>query len=97
MSVNLVTEKKKFDGSVVKVAECIIGDSTGIVALIARNGKWDKEFNVVCLEQLDVVKEGTTITVMNALARITNRLLKVELDKWSRVTPSEQVSRYQTC
>ena len=39
ISVNVISEKKKFDGSVVKVAECVVGDSTGIATLIARNGK----------------------------------------------------------
>ena len=53
-SVNIVTEKKKFDDSVVKVAECVVGDSTGCGTLIARN------------EQLDIVKEGATITILNA-------------------------------
>ena len=38
-SVNIVTEKKKFDGSVVRVAECIVGDATGVVILVVRNGK----------------------------------------------------------
>lgn len=33
-----MTEKKKFDGSVVRVAECLVGDSTGVGLLIARNG-----------------------------------------------------------
>jgi hypothetical protein len=34
-----VSEKKKFDGSVVKQAEAVAGDGTGVVTLIARNGK----------------------------------------------------------
>jgi hypothetical protein len=35
----MITEKKKFDGSVVKIAECVVGDQTGVAILIARNGK----------------------------------------------------------
>ena len=38
-AVNLITEKKKFDGTVVKVAECIVGDASGTVILVVRNGK----------------------------------------------------------
>lgn len=34
----MVSEKKKFDGNVVKIAEAIAGDSTGIVTLLVRNG-----------------------------------------------------------
>ena len=41
---------------------------------------------------MDVVKEGATINVMNALAKVTNKFLKVDLDKWARVVPSDQVS-----
>jgi len=28
---------------------------------------------------------------MNALAKVQNKFLKIDIDKWSRVTPSEQV------
>lgn len=57
-SINVVTEKKKFDESVVKVAECVVGDSTGCGTLIARN------------EQLDIIKEGAVISILNANARV---------------------------
>lgn len=71
--VDVVTEKKKFDGSVVRVAECLVGDPSGSAILLARN------------EQLEIIKEGATITVLNALAKITNKFLKLDLDKWSKV------------
>ena len=35
----MVSEKKKFDGSVVRIAEAVAGDSTGVVTIIIRNGK----------------------------------------------------------
>lgn len=38
VSVSVVTEKLKFDGSTMKIAECVVGDSTGVANLIARNG-----------------------------------------------------------
>ena len=78
--MNVVTEKKKFDDSLIKVAECVVGDSTGCGTLIARN------------EQLDIVKEGATITILNALARVQNKFLKIDLDKWSNIKPSDEVS-----
>jgi hypothetical protein len=37
------------------------------------------------------VKEGATITILNALAKISNKFLKIDIDKWARVTPSDQV------
>lgn len=39
LSVNVLNEKKKFDGSVNSLAEAKAGDSTGVVSLIIRNGK----------------------------------------------------------
>lgn len=38
LSVNILNQKKKFDGSVNTVAEARAGDSTGVVTLILRNG-----------------------------------------------------------
>lgn len=35
----MTTEKKKFDGSVVRVAECLVGDASGCAILVVRNGK----------------------------------------------------------
>ena len=35
----------KFDGSVVKVVECLVGDSTGCGILIARNGAFKVALN----------------------------------------------------
>ena len=43
------------------------------------------------IEQLDIVKEGATITILNALAKITNKFIKIDIDKWARLIPSEQV------
>lgn len=45
--MNIVTEKKKFDGSTVTVAECVVGDSTGVATLIARNGKYRSQLNTL--------------------------------------------------
>ena len=38
-----------------------------------------------------MIKEGTTITVMNALAKVDNKFLKIDVDKWSNVKISDQV------
>ena len=52
----MVSEKKKFDGNVVKIAEAVAGDSTGIVTLLVRNGmktlllshKINKHYTLLC-------------------------------------------------
>lgn len=38
VSVGATTEKPRFDGSVSKIVEVVVGDETGIVTLTARNG-----------------------------------------------------------
>lgn len=43
-------------------------------------------FNV---EQLETVKEGATIQVLNALAKVSNSFLKLDVDKWARVVLSD--------
>ena len=36
--MNIISEKKKFDGHSVVVAKSVVGDCTGVVTLIVRNG-----------------------------------------------------------
>ena len=38
-SVSIVTQKHKFDGSIITVAEAVVGDETGITKMVFRNGK----------------------------------------------------------
>ena len=39
-------------------------------------------------DQLDVVKEGTVITIRNAHANVVNEHMRVEVDRWGKVEPS---------
>jgi len=77
-SVKLISEKKKFDGSTLRQAECIIGDSKGCLKMNARD------------TQLDIVKEGETITLMNAHVKFVNGFIRIEIDKWAIVKPAAQ-------
>ncbi len=44
---------------------------------------------VFIIEQLDIVKEGATLNLLNALAKVQNKFLKLDLDKWSRIQVSD--------
>ena len=58
-SVKVVSERVSYDGqSVRRSAQCVIGDNTGSVVLVAND------------EQLNVVQQGAVITVRNAHARV---------------------------
>ena len=45
------------------------------------------------LEKLDIVKAGATINVLNAMAKVDNKFLKIDIDKWSNVKPSDIVNK----
>ena len=52
--------------------------------------KW-YEIAIYQVDKLDIVKEGQTITIFNALAKIENKFLRIDLDKWANVKASETV------
>lgn len=76
MTVTL--EKKRYDGTQIRQAEAIIGDQYGCVKLIARDN------------QLDIIKEGATITVRNAHANVVNEHLRLEVDRWGKIEASKE-------
>jgi len=76
--VKVTKEIRRYDGSWNRQAECVVGDEHGIMDYLAQN------------EQLDVVKEGATITVRNGHAKVlrdTGRI-KLIVDKWGKVEAS---------
>ena len=77
-SVEIVRESKKFDGSLVRYAKCLVGDEFGCVLFWAKN------------EQVDKVKEGQVITVRNAHANVYQEHLRLEVDRWGKLEPSTQ-------
>ena len=38
--------------------------------------------------QLDVIKEGAVVTIRNAHAKVFKEHLRIEVDKWGKVEPS---------
>ena len=83
MTVTL--EKKRYDGTQIRQAEAIVGDQHGCVKMVIRDN------------QLDVVKEGSVITVRNAHANVVNEHLRLEVDRWGKVEPStEKIEKVNT-
>lgn len=73
--MKVTKELRRYDGSWNRQAECVVGDEHGVMDYLAQN------------EQLDVVKEGATITVRNGHAKVlrdTGRI-KLIVDKWGKV------------
>ena len=80
-SVKVISEKMKFDGAVSKLAECLIGDDQGCVKFSARD------------TQLDILKEGETVTLMNAHAKVIHGYMRLEVDKWGIVKPAADADK----
>ena len=84
-SVTVTSERKNYDGSVSKQATCVVGDQNGSANLFARN------------EQLDVIKEGSVITIRNANSKVFNEHMRLEVDKWGKIEAShEKVDKVNT-
>ena len=66
---------RRYDGSQIRQAECVVGDESGVMDMLALN------------DQIDKVKVGETITVRNGLAKVLRETGRIKLivDKWGKV------------
>lgn len=73
---------KRYDGSEIRQAECVVGDEQGVLDMLAIN------------DQIDKVKVGETITVRNGLAKVLKETGRIKLivDKWGKVETAQGVS-----
>ena len=72
-SVEVVFEKLRYDGSKIRVADCVVGDETGCAKFVARN------------EQLDIVKEGASLILRNTHANVVRGHMQLEVDRWGKI------------
>ena len=72
-SVKITRERRRYEGSVNRSAECIVGDENACVVLIAKDA------------QLDIVKEGANIIIRNAHANVVKEHMRLEIDRWAKV------------
>ena len=79
-SVQVTRERKRYEGTVNRSAECIVGDEFGCAVLIARDG------------QLDVVKDGANIIIRNAHANVVKDHMRIEVDKWAKVETNKTIA-----
>ncbi|KAI7747055.1 hypothetical protein M8C21_017166 [Ambrosia artemisiifolia] len=56
-----------------RLAECLVGDETGIVVFAATN------------DQVDAMKEGSTVILRNAKIDMYKGSMRLAVDKWGRV------------
>ena len=78
-SVKVTRERKRYERSINKSAECIVGDEHGCAVLIAKD------------DQLKVVTPGSFITIRNAHANVVKEHLRIEIDRWAKVEKTADV------
>ena len=72
-SVKVTRERRRYEGTVNKTAECIVGDEYGCAMMIAKDN------------QLDTVEVGAYITIRNAHANVVREHMRIEIDRWAKV------------
>ena len=72
-SVKITRERRRYEGTVNRSADCIVGDDHGCAVLIAKDN------------QLDIVQEGAFITIRNAHANVVKEHMRIEIDRWAKV------------
>ncbi|XP_030447205.1 uncharacterized protein At4g28440-like [Syzygium oleosum] len=80
VSSKMVMQKGRPDGSQVRqtrIAECLIGDETGIIVFTARN------------EQVDLMKPDTIVILRNAKIDMFKGSMRLAVDKWGRIEVTE--------
>ena len=71
-------DKKRYDGSSIRQAECLVGDEYGCVKFLAKDN------------QIEVAKVGSVIIVRNCHANVVKEHLRLEVDKWGKIEPSRE-------
>lgn len=60
-----------------RIAECLVGDDTGVIVFTARN------------DQVDVMQEGETVILRNAKIDMFKGSMRLAVDKWGRIEVTE--------
>ncbi|CAH9087779.1 unnamed protein product [Cuscuta epithymum] len=63
-----------------RVAECLVGDETGMVVFLARN------------DQVDLMQEGTTVVLTNARVDMYKGSMRLMVDRYGRAEVTDAAS-----
>jgi len=83
VSTNVVVEKTRTDGTKIRIAEAVVGDSTGVITLTARN------------KQIDVVTPGNTIIARNSKIDMYKGFMRLAVDKWGKLEAATEPSTFE--
>ncbi|KAI3976279.1 hypothetical protein MKX01_021821 [Papaver californicum] len=83
VDAKMVLQKGRPDGPQMRqmrIAECLVGDETGLIIFTARN------------DQVNLMKEGSTVILRNAKIDMFKGSMRLAVDKWGRVEVTESAS-----
>jgi len=83
VSTKMIMQRGRADGTQgrqMRLAECLVGDETGMIIFTARN------------DQVDLMKEGATVILRNAKIDMFKGSMRLAVDKWGRVEVDEPAS-----
>lgn len=66
-----VMNKKRPDGSSVRIVECTVGDASGVILFSAKNR-----------QQVETMKVGTTVRVHNGKIDMIRGTMRLAVDQW---------------
>ena len=66
-----VMNKKRPDGSSVRIVECTVGDASGVIRFSAKNK-----------QQVETMKVGTTVRVHNGKIDMIRGTMRLAVDQW---------------
>lgn len=66
-----VMNKKRPDGSSVRIVECTVGDASGVILFSAKNK-----------QQVETMKVGTTVRVHNGKIDMVRGTMRLAVDQW---------------
>eukprot|EP01027_Heterolobosea_sp_BB2_P006221 GEZU01009426.1.p1 GENE.GEZU01009426.1~~GEZU01009426.1.p1 ORF type:complete len:151 (+),score=19.70 GEZU01009426.1:270-722(+) len=75
VSVDLVVNKPRVDGTSVTIAECLLGDETGCIIFTARN------------DQVSLLKPGLTLVIRNGKIDLWRGFMRLVVDRWGKLIP----------
>ncbi|KAL3656962.1 hypothetical protein V7S43_018166 [Phytophthora oleae] len=74
MSIAPTVEKKRYDGTISRIAEAVLADEMGCVTFTARN------------DQIDMLKEGLVLVLRNSNADIFNGFMRLNVTQWGKLS-----------
>ncbi|XP_059649024.1 uncharacterized protein At4g28440-like isoform X1 [Cornus florida] len=80
VSSKAIMQRGRADGTQgrqMRLAECLVGDETGMIIFTARN------------DQAEVMKEGTTVVLQKAKIDMFKGSMRLAVDRWGRVEVTE--------